>query len=101
MSFGMRKSRCPLSVFYDRPKKTAYAHVTGYDTRFRKLSPGTALFIWAIRDAIKERFKVFDFAQGLDAYKLAFKAEKHDVFNFKIEPKGMKSRIFHLIKILK
>jgi hypothetical protein len=50
-------------------------HTPGFDPQFRKLSPGTALFMWMVRDLIENtNCKVFDFGEGGDdrGYKSRF-----------------------------
>jgi hypothetical protein len=45
--------------------RTFVGHVTGYDPKFRELSPGTALLMWMIRDLIENtNCEVFDFKWG-------------------------------------
>jgi Acetyltransferase (GNAT) domain len=54
--------------------RTFVWHVTGYDPKFHKLSPGTALLMWMIRDLIENtNCEVFDFKWGdEDGYKSRF-----------------------------
>jgi CelD/BcsL family acetyltransferase involved in cellulose biosynthesis len=59
-----------LAGFIDRQKKTFSAFNTGYDSRYSKLSPGTAIIAYSIRDAIQSGFKVYDFLRGSEAYKV-------------------------------
>lgn len=69
-----------LAGFIDRQKKTFSAYNTGYDSRYSKLSPGSAIFAYSIRDAIQNGYKGYDFLRGGEDFKLKrFGAE--DRFN--------------------
>ncbi len=97
----LEKPVAMLSFFTDREKSVVYSHLTAYDTDYSDLSPGKALFIYGIRKAIEEQYKVFDFSQGLDTYKLAFKAEKHEMRSYSIMPRNLKSYLLRLLQVFK
>jgi Acetyltransferase (GNAT) domain len=75
--------RCYISYLHGKPcafgwgeltYRKFYFKQTGYDPRYRKLSPGTALIMRMIQDLIeKTNCEVFDFQWGgLDGYKSRF-----------------------------
>lgn len=58
-----------LLAFIDRPRGWFDFYVTGFDTRFAALSPGTVIVAHSLRAAIREGFRTFDFLRGDEPYK--------------------------------
>jgi CelD/BcsL family acetyltransferase involved in cellulose biosynthesis len=58
-----------LAAFVDRRKKGFYCFMTAFNPDYEHLSPGKALFGYAIQEAITEGFEIFDLLRGRDHYK--------------------------------
>jgi len=58
-----------LAGFIDPIKKGFYGFMTAYNPEYGKISPGKALFGYAIREAIENKFTIFDLLRGGDEYK--------------------------------
>ncbi|MEJ2594866.1 MAG: GNAT family N-acetyltransferase [bacterium] len=97
----LKKPIAMLSFFTDREKSVVYSHLTAYDRDYADLSPGKALFIYGIRKAITQQYKVFDFSQGLDTYKLAFKADQHEIHSYSLMPRNLKAYFLRLLQVFK
>jgi len=64
-----------LLAFLDRGQRSFGFYLTGFDRRYARLSPGTVVVAHAIREAIGNGYRVFDFLRGDEPYKFAFGAE--------------------------
>ena len=49
-----------LLAFLDRERRSFCFYITGYDDRYAALSPGTMIVAHAIREAIRNGFRVFE-----------------------------------------
>jgi CelD/BcsL family acetyltransferase involved in cellulose biosynthesis len=63
-----------LLAFLDRERRSFGFYITGVDRRYARLSPGTVVVAHAIREAIGNGYRVFDFLRGDEPYKFAFGA---------------------------
>ncbi len=78
----------------DRKKKTVYDFFTGYDAKYARLSPGTVVLGYNIRDAIENKFHVYDFLMGGDDYKFALGARRrNDVVTMVVARKSLRSTV--------
>lgn len=68
-----------LANIIDRPKKTILFYITGRDETFKALSPGLLLHAYAIRHAISEGIRSYDFMRGNEPYKYLFGAEDRTI----------------------
>lgn len=94
--FTLKCNGKPVSVLaciLDPVKNTVVAYVTSYDPVFSKISPGIVIFADAIKQAIGDGYKIFDFTVGLDRYKISMGAKKQSTNNVIIERKALRSRI--------
>ncbi len=58
-----------LVAFVDRRKQGFYCFMTAFNPDYEHLSPGKALFGYAIQEAISEGFEIFDLLRGRHDYK--------------------------------
>lgn len=56
---------------------------SGYDTALAAASPGIALFGYAIREAIQEGRRAFDFLRGNETYKYRLGGQDHSLYHVK------------------
>ncbi|MGH6809694.1 MAG: GNAT family N-acetyltransferase [Ensifer adhaerens] len=68
-----------LANLLDRQKKTILFYITGRDEAWTTPSPGLLLHGFAIRDAIAEGYRVYDFLRGNEAYKYSFGVEERRI----------------------
>jgi CelD/BcsL family acetyltransferase involved in cellulose biosynthesis len=75
-----------LSIFCDERKKYFGIYTTGYASEYTKISPGKAICCYAIRYAIKNGFREYDFLRGNESYKTnIFHAQERFNRNVSIE----------------
>jgi len=65
--------------------------ITSHDPAYSKIAPGIVLFIDSIRNAIKEKYKVYDFTVGTDAYKQLFGPNISETRNISIKKRNVKT----------
>ena len=73
-----------LLAFLDRERRSFCFYITGFDKRYAALSPGTVIVAHAIREAIGNGYRVFDFLRGDEPYKFALGAELRQTENVTI-----------------
>jgi CelD/BcsL family acetyltransferase involved in cellulose biosynthesis len=61
-------------------RRRAYYYIGGWDPAFAKLSPGALLVEHAVREAVREGAREFDFLRGREAYKYAWGARDQPQF---------------------
>nr|RNJ67543.1 MAG: GNAT family N-acetyltransferase [Leptolyngbya sp. IPPAS B-1204] len=66
-----------IAHFIDRSHQSLLSFVSARDETFTDLSPGLILHSEAIRYAIQNGFRVYDFLMGNEAYKYSFGAQEH------------------------
>jgi CelD/BcsL family acetyltransferase involved in cellulose biosynthesis len=70
---AMTLNATPIAVSFAFPYKGAWTYHTGvHDHDLAKLSPGTLLIHFMIRDALERGYREFDFTRGAEAYKQRF-----------------------------
>lgn len=62
-----------------------YYYNSGFDPKYRDLSPGINHTVKVIDNAIIKKVKVLDFLQGNEQYKYALGAENKEVYNIHVE----------------
>ena len=68
--YGLRvDDRIVASLYAFHHRERTYYYLGGFDPEFKQYSPGTLLLSHAIKDAISERAKEFDFLRGREDYK--------------------------------
>lgn len=70
-----------LLAFLDRGQRSFCFYITGFDPRYASLSPGTVIIAHAIREAIGNGYRVFDFLRGDEPYKFSLGAETRPAEN--------------------
>ncbi|VXD24589.1 Tfp pilus assembly protein PilF [Planktothrix serta PCC 8927] len=84
------KPLCAIANFIDIHQKTMLFVITGRDQTFNNIPTGLILHANAIRYAIQNGFKVYDFLRGNEEYKYYFGAKerriKHIVAKYKTSP---------------
>jgi len=80
-----------LSCLVDPAKKTVNGYITSYEPEYSKISPGVVSFGHAIKASIEKGYTTFDFAVGMDRYKLMFGPKKQKTKNVVIQRKGLRS----------
>ena len=65
-----------LANLLDRQKKAVLFYVTGRDDTWKTPSPGLVLHATAIRQAIAQGYRTYDFLRGNEPYKYAFGVEE-------------------------
>ena len=73
-----------LLAFLDRERRRFCFYITGFDERYAAFSPGTVIVAHAIREAISNGFRVFDFLRGDEPYKFSLGAELRQTENVTI-----------------
>jgi hypothetical protein len=68
-----------LSAFLDNKHKAFRFYISGFNKQYSKFSPGKLIVAHAIHQAIKMKYKFFDFMRGAEPYKYSFGAQ--DRFN--------------------
>lgn len=64
-----------IANMLDRRKKSVLFSIAGRDEEWKTPSPGLVLHAYAIRNAISEGYRSYDFLRGNEDYKYAFGAE--------------------------
>ncbi|MFQ5912746.1 MAG: GNAT family N-acetyltransferase [Nitrospinota bacterium] len=62
------------------------AYNSGYDKRFSAVSPGFTLFTYAIRAAIQEGRRAFDFLRGNETYKYRLGGQDRPLYHVNLRP---------------
>ncbi len=73
-----------LLAFLDRERRSFCFYITGFDQRYAALSPGTVIVAHAIREAIGNGYRVFDFLRGDEPYKFSLGARLRQTENVTI-----------------
>jgi len=68
-----------LSAFLDNRHQAFRFYISGFNTQYSKFSPGKLIVLHAIQQAIKMKYRFFDFMRGAEPYKYSFGAQ--DRFN--------------------
>jgi tetratricopeptide (TPR) repeat protein len=71
-----------IANFLDRQRKAVLFYVTGRDKIWKTPSPGLVLHGFAIRQAIADGYRTYDFLRGNEPYKYAFGAEDRPVHRY-------------------
>ncbi len=91
-----------LACLLDPEKKTWYAFITSHDPSYSKIAPGIVLFADSIKKAIEEKYKIYDFTVGTDAYKQLFGPDEFETQNISIKRNNFKTLwILRIVKSLK
>lgn len=81
-----------IANFSDIRKKTILCFVGGRDLTFRELPIGIVLHTYAIRNAIENGFKTYDFLMGNEAYKYSFGAQERYIHTITVERRNWKEQ---------
>lgn len=81
-----------IANLVDRQKKTLLFMAGGRDETFKKLPSGLVLHAYAIKDAIQNGFKIYDFLVGNEAYKYSFGAQERYIQTVTVERNNWKER---------
>lgn len=84
----------------DPVNETIYAHLTGFDPKYPKISPGNMIGLHSIKWAIENGYRYYEFYQGADSYKLAFGAVIRNPTVVKITNKKPKTLLIEKIRNL-
>ena len=63
-----------LLAFLDRERGSFCFYISGFNSCYAALSPGTVIVAHSIREAIRGGYRIYDFLRGDDSYKLSFGA---------------------------
>lgn len=66
-----------------------YFFQTGFDRKWSRYGPGSAIIARSIRESIEEGAHEFDFLRGTESYKLQWATDVHSDFRARIAPTGM------------
>jgi tetratricopeptide (TPR) repeat protein len=77
-----------IANFMDVSRKSMLFYITGRDETFKNPPPGLVLHAYAIRDAIQNGFKVYDFLRGNEAYKFSFGAKERHIKHIVVKRKS-------------
>ena len=83
------KPLATVANLVDFEKKTISFLIGGRDETFRKFPPGFVLHARAIREAIAQGFKTYDFLSGNEAYKYSFGAQERRVQSITIKRQNL------------
>lgn len=81
-----------IANLVDVNKKTILFLVGGRDETFKKFPSGFVLHADAIRDAIENGFKTYDFLMGNEAYKYSFGAQERYIQTVTVERRNWKEQ---------
>ena len=73
-----------LLAFLDHERRSFCFYITGFDKRYAAFSPGTVIVAHAIREAIRQGYRFFDFLRGDEPYKFSLGAELRQAENVTI-----------------
>jgi CelD/BcsL family acetyltransferase involved in cellulose biosynthesis len=74
-----------LAIILDHQKKSCLFSIGGRNPNFAGPSPGLCLHAFAIRCAIENGFRTYDFLKGDEAYKFSFGAQKRFTNSFVVK----------------
>ncbi|MGB5636274.1 MAG: GNAT family N-acetyltransferase, partial [Waterburya sp.] len=86
------KPLATIANLIDFNKKTILFMVGGRDETFKKFPSGFVLHAHAIRDAIQNGFKTYDFLMGNEAYKYSFGAKERYIQTITVERHNWKEQ---------
>jgi tetratricopeptide (TPR) repeat protein len=89
------KGKTPLGAianFVDVQQKSMLFVISGRDQTFNNPPPGLILHADAIRYAIQNRFKIYDFLRGNEEYKYSFGAKERHIQHIVIKYKNCQNR---------
>lgn len=86
------KPLAAVANLIDFEKKTVSFLIGGRDETFRKFAPGFVLHADAIRSAIAQGFKIYDFLIGNEAYKYSFGAQERYIQTMTVERQNWKQQ---------
>ena len=76
-----------IANFIDVSQKSILFYITGRDETVKNPPPGLVLHAYAIRYAIQNGFKVYDFLRGNEAYKFSFGAQERHIKHLIVKQK--------------
>jgi CelD/BcsL family acetyltransferase involved in cellulose biosynthesis len=90
-----------VAAFVDRQQMALSAYLVGHEPGYAKMSPGTTIFAYAIRYAIENGFKRFDFLRGDETYKHWFGTKHRSVEHVLITQRDSPLRRTRLVQKLR
>jgi CelD/BcsL family acetyltransferase involved in cellulose biosynthesis len=84
--------------FVDRERGTCGLYMVGHDPEYGRFSPGKALLATAVRQAIADGYRTFDFMRGGEAYKQSFATHEAPNSSFAIRRHGARDALLHAIE---
>lgn len=88
-------------LILDPVNKTVYAHITGFDPNYPKLSPGNMIGLYSLKEAISNGYRYYEFYEGDDSYKLSFGAMRRHPLSAKVTNKKLKTSLMEKMLDLK
>ncbi len=77
-----------IANFIDLSQKSILFYIAGRDDTVKNPPPGLVLHAYAIRYAIQNGFKVYDFLRGNEAYKFSFGAKERQIKHVVVKRKN-------------
>ncbi len=77
-----------IANFIDLSQKSILFYITGRDETVKNPPPGLVLHAYAIRYAIQNGFKVYDFLRGNESYKFSFGAKERHIKHLIVKRKN-------------
>src|SRR5690606_23902600 len=76
--YGLQLSGRTIGCLYGvQHRRRTYFYLSGFDPRYKQLSPGVLLLAHAVEAAMQEGSHAFDFLRGREPYKYAWGARDH------------------------
>jgi CelD/BcsL family acetyltransferase involved in cellulose biosynthesis len=86
------------AFFIDPLRKTFNGYQSGYDARYRRLSPGKASMLIGVRDAIELGYATYDFLRGDETYKEAYTGRCTMRTDIRIVRAGLRTKLFETLQ---
>jgi CelD/BcsL family acetyltransferase involved in cellulose biosynthesis len=79
------------TAFIDRQRSSFGLYMIGFDEEFEKLSPGKGIIGRAIRAAIEDGYRHFDFLRGVEPFKLRYATDEHVTTSYRVVRPGLRA----------
>lgn len=87
-----------LAGYLDQKNRVFNCFMTGWNSRYARLSPGITVIATSIHYAIVHRYREYDFGRGAEEYKFLLGGEVSDNQNRIIRHRGMREKVAMAIK---
>ena len=79
------------TAFVDKPRSSFGLYMIGFDEEYEKLSPGKGIIGRAIRAAIEDGYRHFDFLRGDEPFKLRYATDRRVTASYRVVRPGLRA----------